>query len=745
MHGTQVNNAKLCPHVPHVVKVGDVLSFGTEVRRGPELFPPCEFRIDYELSPWTSVSLLQLKGPDEMESANNFIYSRGFQFPEDSSDIEDEQDNSEEEEGCPDSQEDDMTPVESPVRKPSTLIDAIDLTRDDSDPVEVSTGPQGLSAEEVDADKHAMRHPPEEDIQSTGRLENPIVLEDFDSDEDEDDFEVENEEPDYDESERGSEEDSDKENNEETDESHDEAGDASEHDWETSEILDTESHPEASQVSDAAPTPGRMFHDNRDIPVSNIRTTAGGPNDDAHHAEINFYNKTKDNVDWNDSLSDEDDDDMSQDEDIIERVESGVENSNHSVADAIPTLGSHVQPTGKHSGPSLISQGLASIRQPSPSDAAMAKSMNQNFGNPPLVDDMNSTQTINPVQIHNLPGHKWNQFIAQTLGEKSGKHDFFQAREINRARVNDDENRHTEYNFMGEGIARTKFNLLGHPYNPRPPVPAPIQNTGPQQTHYFQRMQPFAQQQIPPANAFNQPRTFQQQIALKQQAMEQQMAQARAQAQQQMAQAQIQAQRAAQHLMVEQNIFKQGSPFASVPQHSAPTSLGQQPSVEAKAQVSTSVPRAPSPVLDMTSAARFNQSKQSLAAEKPAQSGRSAVSINDIVEPLTVEPTSKSLKRKADDISDVLEEEVRVWASKDSSISTPEVDVSSDVEMSPSEPIQAESSPAAEAISPPKLVETALAEPAHKKLRKFAEVVGYAALGGVAIFSTLVATAPDFL
>jgi hypothetical protein len=442
MHGTQVNNTKLVPNVPQAVEVGDVLSFGAEVRRGPELFPPCEFRIDYELVPWTSVSLPQLKELDEGESTNNCLYSRGFQFPEDSSEVGDEQDNSEEEGGCPDSQEDDMTPAESPAHKQSTSIDAIDLTIDDSDLIEISTGPQGLSAEEVAADKQAMGRSSEEDIQSTGRSENPIVLdlEELDSDEeDEDDFEIDNEEQDYDESEGGSEndsdkeDDSDKENNEDTDESHDEAGDACGNGWESSEILDTESHLETSQVSDVAPTSGRMFHDNRDIPVSNIRTTAGGSNEDAHHVGINFYNKTKDNIDWNDGLSDEDDDDdMSQDEDVIEGVAPGFEKGNHSNADATPTLGPHIQPTTRPSVPSL--QGLSSIRQPSPSDAAMPKSMNQSFGNPPPPDDIPSTQTINPVQINHLPGHKWNQFVAQTLGEKTGKHDFFQAREINRAR-----------------------------------------------------------------------------------------------------------------------------------------------------------------------------------------------------------------------------------------------------------------------------------------------------------------------
>lgn len=70
MHGTQVNNEKLLANVPQAIKIGDVLSFGAEVRRGPELFPPCSLRIDYEFMPWTLVPSPLLKLIDEKESAN---------------------------------------------------------------------------------------------------------------------------------------------------------------------------------------------------------------------------------------------------------------------------------------------------------------------------------------------------------------------------------------------------------------------------------------------------------------------------------------------------------------------------------------------------------------------------------------------------------------------------------------------------------------------------------------------------
>jgi hypothetical protein len=57
MHGTTVNDARLEIKTPRVVNRGDILVFGAEVRRGPETFPPCYFKIDYEFIPWTYVLL----------------------------------------------------------------------------------------------------------------------------------------------------------------------------------------------------------------------------------------------------------------------------------------------------------------------------------------------------------------------------------------------------------------------------------------------------------------------------------------------------------------------------------------------------------------------------------------------------------------------------------------------------------------------------------------------------------------
>lgn len=64
MHGTQLNDVKLLLDTPQAVKNGDIVSFGAEVRRGPDTFPPCRFHIEYELVPWAYVhqsSLTKIK------------------------------------------------------------------------------------------------------------------------------------------------------------------------------------------------------------------------------------------------------------------------------------------------------------------------------------------------------------------------------------------------------------------------------------------------------------------------------------------------------------------------------------------------------------------------------------------------------------------------------------------------------------------------------------------------------------
>ncbi|PVH84485.1 SMAD/FHA domain-containing protein [Cadophora sp. DSE1049] len=49
MHGTHLNNFELPRDTPTVITDGDVVVFGAEVRRGPETFPACSFRVNHKI------------------------------------------------------------------------------------------------------------------------------------------------------------------------------------------------------------------------------------------------------------------------------------------------------------------------------------------------------------------------------------------------------------------------------------------------------------------------------------------------------------------------------------------------------------------------------------------------------------------------------------------------------------------------------------------------------------------------
>ncbi|RFN44356.1 sarcolemmal membrane-associated protein [Fusarium flagelliforme] len=146
------------------------------------------------------------------------------------------------------------------------------------------------------------------------------------------------------------------------------------------------------------------------------------------------------------------------------------------------------------------------------------------------------------------------------------------------------------------------------------------------------------------------------------------------------------------------------------------------------------------PVLDETSAFSFEMSKkasgiaepigdtidQATSAEKSNKEGSSISAdaaqappeANGVQEP-------RKAKRKADDISKLTHQEQR-WESNGGMTPPP----------APSHPHKR----ASDIILREK--ESAVPPPPAKRLRKMAEVVGYAALGGVAVMSALIATAP---
>jgi hypothetical protein len=139
------------------------------------------------------------------------------------------------------------------------------------------------------------------------------------------------------------------------------------------------------------------------------------------------------------------------------------------------------------------------------------------------------------------------------------------------------------------------------------------------------------------------------------------------------------------------------------------------------------------------------------ASSNNSTTHRAAVTISDIVEQ-PVERTAGGLKRKADDISDVADEELRIWASVVPGESSTEEKEANIPDQSRTEPSAVEV--ITETVVPPNTNRETSgqqrndSEPrATKRLKRFAEALGYAALGGVAVsaglFSVLIATAPS--
>jgi len=114
MHGTYHNSSpRLETGEMRPLSNGDIVVFGAEVKRGPEIFPACAFRVDYQLV--------------ECKATNT------YGFPA-SSDIEDEEqyDISENEFDDEEPSSVDGVSVDSPTLvKAAQSVDAVDLTKDE--------------------------------------------------------------------------------------------------------------------------------------------------------------------------------------------------------------------------------------------------------------------------------------------------------------------------------------------------------------------------------------------------------------------------------------------------------------------------------------------------------------------------------------------------------------------------------------------------------------------------------------
>jgi hypothetical protein len=327
-------------------------------------------------------------------------------------------------------------------------------------------------------------------------------------------------------------------------------------------------------------------------------------------------------------------------------------------------------------------------RQPSPSDAAMAKS--------PLP-----AQGYLRVAVCDLG--EFGKPAEQTLGEKTGKGDFFAARAYNKAKF-------SANNKLGQtpGMCLTGNNV--------PAFTGNSQSSGPQLT--TAAMNPFAPRPKEHSFGASQPLKSSTSLTLNFGESSYPTHQASS-AVNKLSPADITCKSIVYSF---QDSLLISSDFPTREQCSFLDNPAHGPALD----------RAPSPEPYMTSAVNFNAATQKT---------RSGLGINDIINDASM--TTHSLKRKADNISDATDAELRIWA-QSSTASNDGMKGSADVSAAESQPtvpsVRIEDVPA---------VPGSLAPRPTKKLKKLLENVGYAALGGVAVgaglFSVLVATAPDFL
>ena len=350
------------------------------------------------------------------------------------------------------------------------------------------------------------------------------------------------------------------------------------------------------------------------------------------------------------------------------------------------------------------SQSFVVARQPSPSDAAMVKAAG------PASSTAIRVAVANPVDVHHLASQDWRQHTAQYLGDKTGKHAFFAARELNKAQIHGTEKTNTQGSVHPVSETRTREEFQESKKQLSTESTAthregkkrlPVQNGAPSgdasKFGFHKSTKGYRPSHSTAISALDF-RKF-----------------------------------------VENNSC--GTPLTqpAIPPLTSSSFLNDPSQVPV-------LDRAASPLPDMSSAVKYNESKTSMATissiSAPVQGGRSGFRIDDIIEESSIDQKAKDLKRKADEISDVIEQEVRIWAS------SPPVEVSNiatDMSVLDS---QAATPDEASTIARNTNSDTSEHRPA-KRLKKFAEVVGYVALGGAAVgagmFSLLVATAPDFM
>ncbi|KAI9743453.1 MAG: hypothetical protein M1818_002765 [Claussenomyces sp. TS43310] len=613
MHGTRLNDTQLCPHEYAKINNGDTVVFGAEVRRGPEVFPACSFVLNYEFCP-SSPSMNTIK------------------FPE-SSDIEEEDYTSDVESRSGD--DDDDTPAENVPHshpKSTTTIEPIDLTGDSD---ESCSGLQDasdehptyaeqsydLSGEDLDGSDWKFGlyldgiEPRQMQDVTRHALDIPNSV-----------FDGENEDG-------------------------------------SLEIPDSYSHSEVREDFGTLAASGgglgvekNMLHSSEHGPESTPSSSLTEPEIISRHTSAL---PSIDSHQGGASVGSFEDVEMDT---AIAYVNPGLTSAMESFTQNDRSCSASVT-TPARAGHSVINKDpsnkaeshmwtrsmftASAERQPSPSDAALVKNpaaINKESTEASApVSSLDASHVVNQAPMTHLSYWDWNAVTARELGDKTGKHAFFQAREENRVRVNAEG---SSYDIGPETHEKDKdSDSASDEFRPSKPLPFGYRNGD------------------------------------------------------------------------EDSVLSGDS-------RTAPNDQATSAETKNSTLANSDVPSVTFP----------EKSKQS----KPTTSTRSSLKIHDIVDQQggILESTAcQILKRKADAISDMREDEIQAWAASRTRDQTTQSDI---LELS-------------EVRAPPVATSTVSNhEPrSTKKLKRFAEAVGYATLGGVAVgaglFSVLVATAPDFV
>ncbi|KAH6674548.1 hypothetical protein B0J14DRAFT_562661 [Halenospora varia] len=719
MHGTCLNGRKLATKEPTVVNNGDELVFGAEVRRGPEVFPACAFRVNIDFVPYKYDMPINSYGSIGMLTSHLNRPANTFAFP-DSSEIDDEEEygfSDADMDGHDPSSEDDASIEMQPTVKVSAAINAIDLTLEDS-PVPTSsvridlTGEtpvenlnEARSMDQMNGRASENNTAPGPVISAFYAGNSPIVV---DSEDEYGHFSSDSE----DQSEIMDSEDSDSMEEDETplDSDSDDSEDNEENDV-SEEVLDAEEeHIDPIAQHEIEPIFRAM---EKEVDTSDEESEFGLSEAGAAGLRALFAD------DAPTSMSEDSDidldagslaelgepeaiDDLYSEEpttnSMFSSEPSGLSHfsplAQNPVTEATPKATAY--PTTQTSSAtvnlpsSTLNDSFIAARQPSPSDAALVKS-----AAPPRA-----SQATQDITISHSHGQEFGR-LSQTLGDKTGKHAFFEARENNKAKLSAAAEKKSEKAF--EPFAVASFSLFA--VEPRPDdnaQPSKAASSRPPWASANRTRTTFAGSSLP-SSASN-PVKFGE----------------------------------------SSNFAASGSSTVvkvddlSIPNltrsYEPPTTAFPPPLTPEVAPTTQFMGRIPSPEYDMTSAVKFNESK--------AKSVRSRLSIHDLIDVANRDQAPRKPeakvgdKRKASEISNVNEDEVRAWASSQ--------EASKALELVPSKMGSTSTPQQPDVATKPVNIE----ERPTKRMKTFLERAAYVTVGGLVasagVFLSLVATAPDF-